>query len=103
MKHFLLLYDVGEDFRAQRQVHRRAHLEHAWNAQTAGTLLLGGAVTDPVDGAVLLFAAETPDVVEEFAKCDPYVVNGLVKRFWVREWVTVVGALATQPCRPEDV
>ncbi len=102
MKHFLLLYDVGEEFRSRREVHRRAHLEHAWAAHAAGSLVLAGAVSDPVDGAVLLFAADSPAVAEDFAKRDPYVVNGLVKRFWVREWATVVGAGAANPMRPED-
>ena len=29
-----------------------------------------------------------------FARVDPYVVNGLVARWHVREWTTVVGELA---------
>ena len=36
------------------------------------------ALADPVDTAVLLFKADSPEVPEAFAKADPYVLNGLV-------------------------
>ena len=36
----------------------------------------------------------------EFAKADPYVRNGLVTRWRVREWTTVVGDAASTPVRP---
>jgi hypothetical protein len=42
-------------------------------------------------------------VAENFAKADPYVINGLVKRWHVREWATVVGAAAVSPIRPTAV
>ena len=62
--------------------------------------MLGGAYAKPVDGALLLFKADSPSVVEEFAKTDPYVLNGLVKRWYVREWTTVVGDSSANPIRP---
>jgi hypothetical protein len=42
-------------------------------------------------GAVFLFKAESATVAEAFAAADPYVMNGLVPRWWVRKWPTVVG------------
>ena len=54
--------------------------------------MLGGAFANPVDGAVLLFRGDSAAAAEQFAKGDPYVANGLVKRWYVREWTTVVGA-----------
>lgn len=45
-------------------------------------------------------AGETIKVAEEFARSDPYVLNGLVLRWWVREWSTVVGDMAVTPLRP---
>jgi uncharacterized protein YciI len=63
--------------------------------------VLGGAFADPVDGAMLLFAGEDRTVAEKFAREDPYVLNGLVERWHVREWTTVVGDLAATPVRPE--
>jgi uncharacterized protein len=101
MKHFLLFYDVGKDYVSRRAAFRNAHLEKAWDAQARGELLLGGALSNPVDGAVLLFKGDSEDVAERFAKADPYVVNGLVTRWWIREWITVVGEGAATPVRPD--
>jgi uncharacterized protein len=61
---------------------------------------LGGAFANPVDGAVLLFQGNSSNVAEEFAKTDPYVTSGTVKRWYVREWTTVVGKDAATPFRP---
>jgi hypothetical protein len=65
--------------------------------------VLGGALANPVDGAVLLFKGDSPEVAERFAKSDPYVANGLVKRWYVREWTTVVGEGSANPRRPAEV
>lgn len=91
MKHYLLFYDVVDDFEHRRLPFRQDHLSHAQAAVERGDLLLGGALTDPVDGAVLLFRAATRDIVEDFARNDPYVRNRLVTRWSVRKWTTVVG------------
>ena len=100
MKHFLLFYEGSPDYLERRPQFRSAHLGHAWAAVDRGELVLGGALADPVDGAVLLFCGEGPEVAEEFARADPYVVNGLVARWHVREWTTVVGEQAATPVRP---
>ena len=81
--HFLLFYDYAPDFLARRDQHRREHLELAWSAHARGELMLGGAFADTADGA------------------DPYVKNGLVTRWWVRPWATVVGAQAANPVHPQ--
>lgn len=100
MKHFLLFYEVGDDYVARRAAFRDAHLQKAWAAHATGDLVLGGALANPVDGAVLLFRGDTPQVAEAFAKTDPYVVNGLVTRWRIREWTTVAGDGAATPVRP---
>jgi uncharacterized protein YciI len=100
MKHFLLLYDVADDYLSRRSGFRRAHLQKAWEAHARGELVLGGALTDPPDGAVLLFKGDSPAAAEAFAATDPYVLNGLVKRWRVREWTTVVGEGAASPVQP---
>ena len=50
-----------------------------------------------------MFAGEDKSVAEDFARADPYVTGGLVERWHVREWTTVVGNLAATPVRPSDV
>lgn len=98
--HYLLFYEVGEDYVARRPEFREAHLEKAWASSARGELVLGGALANPADGAVLLFKGDTPTVAENFAKVDPYVTSGLVKRWHVREWMTVAGEDAANPVRP---
>lgn len=97
--HYLLFYEVGEDYVARRAEFREAHLEKAWAASARGELVLGGALANPVDGAVLLFKGDSPEVAEKFARADPYVTSGAVKRWHVREWTTVAGEAAAQPIR----
>lgn len=97
--HYLLMYDVVDGYAERRIPFRAAHLAHAWTAVDRGELVLGGALADPTDGAVLLFECASADVVEAFANADPYVLNGLITRWRVRAWTTVVGEDATNPIR----
>ncbi len=98
--HYLLFYEVGPEYVAQREKFRGEHLTLAWRAHERGELVLGGALAEPVDGAVLFFKGDSPAVAERFAAADPYVRNGLVKRWHVRQWTTVVGETAANPVRP---
>jgi len=102
VKHFLLFYDTAPDYLERRADHRAQHLKLAWEAVERGELVLGGALADPVDGAVLLFRGEDRSVAEDFARADPYVRERLVASWHVREWTTVVGELAATPVRPEQ-
>jgi len=98
--HYLLFYEVGEDYVARRAEFRDAHLAKAWKASERGELVLGGALSNPVDGAVLLFKGDSAEVAEKFARADPYVTSGAVKRWQVREWKTVAGEDSATPIRP---
>jgi uncharacterized protein len=100
-QHFLLIYDLAADYLDRRGAFRAEHLQLAWQASDRGELLMGGALADPVDAAVLLFRSESPAAAEKFAAADPYVKNGLVARWRVQPWNTVVGADASAPIRPE--
>ncbi|MEQ5838431.1 hypothetical protein BWP39_00280 [Paraburkholderia acidicola] len=97
--HYLMFYDLAADYLERRGDYRAAHLQLAWAAAERGELLLAGALADPVDGAVLLFSGASPAVAEAFAKADPYVREGLVTRWRVRPWTTVVGEQAATPVR----
>jgi len=103
MKHFLLFYEAGPDYLELRPAFRGEHLQRAWDAAGRGELVVAGAYADPIDGAVLMFAGNDKSVAEEFARTDPYVTNGLIARWQVREWNTVVGETAANKVRPEDL
>lgn len=92
MKHFVLFYDYLIDFRERRAPHRAMHVEHCKASVGRDELQLGGAfVEDDPPLGMLLFKAESAEVAEAFARADPYVINGVVRSWRVREWVTVVG------------
>ena len=99
--HFLLFYDTAPDYLERRAAFRSEHLSLAWAAHQRGELILGGALHDPVDGAVLLFQGDSPEVAANFAKADPYVINGLIANWRVRPWTTVVGEMAATPVHPD--
>lgn len=126
--HYLLMYDVVDDYITARAPFRKLHLLHATAAHQRGELILGGALANlpaesasPVPrghsnevpatganaasrlGAVLLFQADSPKVAEDFAKADPYVLNGLITRWRVREWTTVVGDQASVRVDPNSL
>ena len=98
--HYLLFYEVADDYISRRIQYRDDHLKKAWAASERGELVLGGALANPPDGAVLLFSGDSMQVAERFAEADPYVINGVVKRWHVREWTTVAGKEAATPVRP---
>jgi hypothetical protein len=97
--HYLLFYEFISDYIERRAEFRAQHLKLAWEAQARGELALAGAYADPVDGAMLLFQCESRDVPERFVAADPYVQSGLVTRWHIRKWTTVVGRDATTPVR----
>lgn len=100
MPHWLLIYDLADDYLERRPAFRDVHLAAAWAAVERGELLLGGALSDPVDRAMLLFQGDSAAVAENFARVDPYVTGGLVVRWHVRPWLTVAGEGAANPVRP---
>jgi uncharacterized protein YciI len=88
--HYLLMYDVVNDYVERRAPLRSAHITLAREAVERGELVLGGALNPP-EGVMLLFRGDSPAAAEAFAKADPYVQNGIVTSWKVREWTTVVG------------
>ncbi|MDM7916617.1 MAG: hypothetical protein QUU85_15345, partial [Candidatus Eisenbacteria bacterium] len=68
--HYLLIYDLADDYVTRRQPLRAAHLDLARASVARGELILGGALADPVDQAILLFRGESPNAAEEFARSD---------------------------------
>jgi uncharacterized protein YciI len=98
--HYLLLYDVVPDYPTKRTPYRSAHLALAWRAVERGELVLAGPLANPADGAVFLFKGDSPAAAEAFASADPYVQSGVVVKWRVREWTTVVGEDAATPVRP---
>lgn len=98
--HFLLIYELAPHYLNDRGAYRPEHLRLAWEAAERGELLLGGALDHPADQAILLFQGDSDAAARAFAQADPYVKAGLVTRWTVRPWRTVVGKMASSPMSP---
>ena len=88
--HWILFYDVVDDYLDRCGQFRDAHLSLANSMQRMGFLVMAGTYTDPADGAALVFKADDRAIVEQFVRDDPYVTNGLVTAWTIRRWDVTV-------------
>ncbi|MCZ2826323.1 MULTISPECIES: YciI-like protein [unclassified Modestobacter] len=88
--YLVLEYALADDYLERRAALREDHLGLVRAAHERGEVLLAGALPDPYDRALLVWTAPR-EVVERFVAADPYVVQGLVTGWTVREWAVVVG------------
>lgn len=91
MAYYALFYEVIDDYVKRRGEFREQHLRAARESLQRGELVFAGALAEPADRALLVFHVADKSNVEDFARKDPYVVNGLVKEWEVRPWNVVVG------------
>ncbi len=88
---FVLVYDLVDDYVTRRSPLRQEHLGLAEAARQRGELLLAGALGDPPTQSLLVFRTPDASVPEAFARVDPYVTNGLVRRWRGEPWAVAVG------------
>jgi len=89
--YWVLFYDYAPDYLERRTPIRPEHFAWANEFRDRGELLMAGAFADPVDGAALIFKADTRETVEGFVAGDPYNREGLVTGWRIREWTVVLG------------
>jgi uncharacterized protein len=89
--YYILFYKTVDNYIERRAPYRSEHLALVEEFHNQGTLIMAGALANPSDGAVLVFKSEGTDVAESFVKRDPYVKNGLITEWNIREWTVVVG------------
>jgi hypothetical protein len=87
-KFFALFYLVVDRFVERRTPYREEHLRLVRDLHALGEIVMAGALGDP-DGGLLVFRNQ--GMAERFAEDDPYVLNGLVVRWFVRPWNVVAG------------
>ncbi len=93
MPYFVLRYEsVVDDYVARRAPFRAEHLRLLTELQARGQVVMGGAVGDPPEGALIVFRCDSPEVVEAFVAGDPYVQNGLIGAWRIHPWNVVIGA-----------
>lgn len=85
---YVLHYQSASDVAQKAPAHGAAHRAHWQEFLSNGTLLMIGPFANPVDGAMGIFT--TREAAESFAKADPFVLNGVVERWVVREWMEAI-------------
>ncbi len=89
--YWLLFYDYVDDIEERRGPFRDEHVALIREAHEDGSLLMAGALAEPVDGAVFVFTTDEHSVVEDYVSKDPYVREGLVTAWRIRPWHVVTG------------
>jgi uncharacterized protein YciI len=83
-----MLYEVAEDGMAKAKANYPGHRARLDDFHARGVLLMAGPFCDPMQGAMGVFT--TRQAAEEFIQGDPFVVNGVVARWTLREWNEVL-------------
>jgi uncharacterized protein YciI len=84
---YVLFYESADDVASKAPAQFAAHTARFDDFED--TLLMIGAFGNPQDeGSMAIFT--TREAAEEFAKGDPFVLNGVVRRWYVREWNEVL-------------
>jgi uncharacterized protein len=82
---YVLLYESADDVASKASAHFAEHAEWYEQFHADGTLLMIGPFGDPQSqGAMAVFT--TREAAEEFVDSDPFVENGVVRSFEIREW-----------------
>ncbi|UVT15018.1 MAG: hypothetical protein H8K04_14475 [Nitrospira sp.] len=87
MKFVIIGYDSPEG-EAKRKVHRPAHLANLEPLDKEGRVVLAGPLTDKA-GSLLVLEFETQAEAEEFARNDPYTVQGVFERLEIHPFMQV--------------
>jgi uncharacterized protein YciI len=86
---YVLLYESADDVRSKAPAHFPAHRERLQEFHARGDILMVGTFGDPQEqGSMAIFP--TRAAAEAFVEADPFVLNGVVRRWELREWNEVL-------------
>ena len=89
---FVLLYESADNVAAKALPVFPAHKSRLDEFQKRGELLMVGTFGDPqAEGSMAIF--RTREGAEEFVAGDPFVREGVVKSWQIRQWNESLGAL----------
>ena len=85
MPKFVVFYESADDVRSKAPVHFAAHRARWKEFADRGELLMIGTFANAQEqGSMGIFT--TREAAEAFVKSDPFVLNGVVRRYEIREW-----------------
>jgi uncharacterized protein YciI len=89
----VVLYESAADVHAKAPAHFGAHWARALEFHRRGELLMIGTFGDiQNEGSMAIFASR--EGAEEFVAGDPFVLEGVVRSWQIREWSEALGQLA---------
>ena len=91
MKYYALFYNYVDDYLTRRTQFREEHLKRANDLHKQDQLILAGVFSDPSYQALLIFKVDDKSVIEDFIKNDPYVNNGIVTKWEIKEMMVGIG------------
>lgn len=90
MRH-VLFYESAPDVLSKAPAHFPAHKARLDDFHARGTLLMVGTFGDPqAEGSMAIFTSRA--AAEEFVEDDPFILNGVVRAWHIREWNEIFGA-----------
>jgi uncharacterized protein len=93
---YVVLYEPADDVLTTAPVHYPAHKSRLDEFHRRGEILMVGTFGDPVnEGSMAIFP--TREAAESFVAEDPFVVNGVVKSYQIREWNEILTDDAGHP------
>ena len=82
---YVVFYEAADDVMSRAPAHFPAHAERIQEFHARGVLLMVGTFGDPQEqGSMAIFS--TREAAEEFVAGDPFVLNGVVRRYEIRDW-----------------
>jgi uncharacterized protein len=85
---YVMVYEMAPAGLERARLHFQAHRARLDEFHSRGTLLMAGPWANPMEGAIGIFT--TREAAEEFIRDDPFVVNGVVGEWTIREWNEVL-------------
>ena len=82
---YVMLYESADDVASKAPPHFPAHKARLDEFHARGDLLMVVTFGDPqTQGSMAIF--RTREAAEEFVRDDPFILNGVVKSYEIRDW-----------------
>jgi uncharacterized protein len=84
----VLIYEVVSDALRKAHIHEEAHRAWLEDFSAGGSLLMAGPFANPAEGYMAVFTSR--EAAEQFIQGDPFVSNGIVTSWTLRDWDEVL-------------
>ena len=85
---YVMFYETAADGLEKARLHFPAHRARLDEFHARSVLLMAGPLVNPPDSALGVFTSR--EAAEEFIQGDPFVLNGVVAKWTIREWNEVL-------------